>query len=86
MSGGHFDYDQYRILEIARELESLIENNNIPVDDFGYVRNYDDSILEIFNKVKNDIEVLFKHIDKIDRLVSGDIGEESFLEHFNKVD
>ena len=36
MSGGHFDYDQYRITTIAETIDSLIWNNNTEeVNDWG---------------------------------------------------
>ena len=36
MSGGHFDYQQYRIREIADEVQRLIETNDcIEVDEYS---------------------------------------------------
>ena len=32
MSGGHFDYNQYKIGYIADSIESIIEKNRTPVD------------------------------------------------------
>jgi hypothetical protein len=30
MSGGHFDYNQYVMHQIADDIEQLIHNNNVP--------------------------------------------------------
>lgn len=98
MSGGHFDYDQYKIGYIADSIERLIENNGrkktkeelkdegwrdpewynkYPEDLFHY--KYPDEVIEEFKK---GVELLRKaqiYAHRIDWLVSGDEGEESFL-------
>ena len=35
MSGGRFDYVQYRFTQIADEIERAIENNNVPNDEWS---------------------------------------------------
>jgi hypothetical protein len=102
MSGGHFEYNQYKIDQIADELEQLIEKNGCektkeelkeeswydpnwyekyPEDKFHY--KYPDEVIE---KFKEGLDILRKaaiYAHRIDYLVCGDDGEESFLRRLN---
>lgn len=69
MSGGHFDYQQYNIQNIADDVEQLIESND---------GNYSEETIVEF---KRGLELLRKaqvYVQRIDWLVSGDDGEDSF--------
>ncbi len=81
MSGGHFNYDQYRISQICESIESLIYNNDSEeVDTYGDKIGYGFSP-EVIEKFKEAIPILKKayvYAQRIDWLVSGDDGEESF--------
>jgi hypothetical protein len=98
MSGGHFDYKQWHITEIADGVERIIENNGrkktdeelknehwnrpdwyerYPEDLYHY--KYPDEVIE---KFKEGVDILRKaaiYAQRIDWLLSGDDGEESFL-------
>ena len=94
MSGGHFDYSQYKITEIADEIQSKIDKNGTEIPekerwnnqewyekypDDKFYRNYPD---EILNEFKEAIRILRKaavYAQRVDWLLSGDDGEESFL-------
>lgn len=68
MSGGHFDYHQYRIREIAESVEDIIQNYEYPP--------------EVLEKIKEGLDALKKaeiYAQRIDWLVSGDDGPETFL-------
>ena len=81
MSGGHFEYKQYDIAMIADEIENIIKNN-----DSDDVDSYGDKVGRGFSKptikkFKNAvIELRRAHImaQRIDWLISGDDGEDSF--------
>ncbi len=89
MSGGRFDYEQYKIGRIADEVEQLIIIN-------GQKREYresweneyhDEYSPEIIEKFKEGLMLLKKaeiYAQRIDWLVSGDDGEESFLRRLKK--
>jgi len=81
LSGGHFDYNQFRINDIYEEIEHIIENNNklIP-DDYGGFSGYDFSqeTIEEFKKGIQYLKLASIYAHRIDWLVSGDDGEESF--------
>jgi len=80
MSGGHFDYKQYELGYMADEIEQLIRTNNENLGDsqFSYVRNYSDETLKEFQKGSDIIREALVYAHRIDWLVSGDDGENSF--------
>lgn len=83
MSGGHFNYDQYRIGYIADEIEELIRNN-----DDESVNEWGDTVgrgytAETIAEFKTAVELLRKaqiYAHRIDWLVSCDDGEDTFHE------
>lgn len=87
MSGGHFDFSQYHIERIADELEAIIERNKSVETD-----KYDDPIGMGFSddvvcKLRDGVRILREaHIyaTRIDWLVSGDDGEQPFLDRLNE--
>ena len=89
MSGGHFDYYQYKITEIADSIQELIDTNGIaPLqtemqklrDEEPYFRNYPPEIIEEFKKTVRLLREGFIRVKRIDYLVSGDDGEDTFVE------
>ena len=94
MSGGHFDYEQYKLEQIADSIERIIEGNKKEVadedrwhevwDDRIYYYDYPDEVIE---KFKEGVDLLRKakaYADRIDRLVSDDDGEQTFLERLKE--
>ena len=81
MSGGHFDCKQYQINDIAFEIEELIStNDSTEKNDFGEDVGYHFKP-ETIAKFKEAVAVLRKAAimaKRVDWLVSGDDGEESF--------
>lgn len=81
MSGGHFEYQQYRIEDIAREIEELIkQNNSKELDKYGYAvsRGYSDATISKFKEALTALRRAAIMAQRIDWLVSGDDGENSF--------
>lgn len=83
MSGGHFNYKQYTISEIADEVEQIIlTNDSDEKNEWGEVKGYHFSP-ETINEFKKGLEILkqaYVYTQRIDWLVSGDDGEVSFHE------
>lgn len=87
MSGGHFDYDQFRITDIISQLLEDIDNNDSKEktewgDDIS--RHFTPKTIEEF---KTAVQLLAKaHIyaHRIDWLLSGDDGEETFHQRLKK--
>ena len=87
MSGGAFQYNQYKIGYIADEVETLIENNDSDEDDgWGSTvgRGYTPETIEEFKKALKALRVAQVYAQRIDWLVSGDDGEESFHRRLKK--
>ena len=81
MSGGHFQYKQWEISNIADEVEQLIltndsEEKNQWGDRKGY--HYTPETIEEFKKGLILLRQAYVYAQRIDWLVSGDDGEDSF--------
>ena len=87
MSGGHFDYEQYKISMIADIVEELIvSNEDETLDEWGTRRGYFFR-KEVIDEFKRGLDLLRKaavYAQRIDWLVSGDDGEDSFLERLKE--
>jgi hypothetical protein len=90
MSGGHFHYAQYRINDIVNDIEQIIANNNLeiaeddkPKDDWGFDEQsyyeYPPHIIEEFKNAVKYLKIAQVYAQRVDWLVSGDDGEESFI-------
>ena len=87
MSGGHFDYVQYRIEEVAEEISAMVdENDNTDKDDWGddIGCHYPAEVIERFKEAAHTVSQAHKMIQRIDWLVSGDDGEESFMSRWDE--
>lgn len=83
MSGGHFDYQQYRIGQIADQVEQLIRSNNDEeLNDWGQPKGYhfSEQTLEAFRRGLRYLELAQIYAQRIDWLVSGDDSEDGFHE------
>lgn len=82
MSGGHFNYDQYKITQMIEEIKQLVLNNdNTEMDRWGdpVGRNYPPEVIEKFVEAAHILKTAFIYANRIDYLVSCDDSEESFL-------
>lgn len=103
MSGGAFDYNQYKIGYIADEVEQLIRKNGKEktkeeMKDEGwrdpdwYEKYPEDKFHpeyseEVIKRFKEGVEILRKaevYAHRIDWLLSGDDGDETFLERLKE--
>jgi len=79
MSGGHFDYDQHKIGYIAEAIEILIAQEENP-DDPEYTNGFNDKTLGEFRNAVMFLKLAAIYAQRIDWLVCGDDGEETFHE------
>jgi hypothetical protein len=97
MSGGAFDYNQYKIGYIADQIEEVIVKNGLektpeelknnwidpewykkyPEDLFHY--KYPDEVIEKMKEAVKSLKIAQEYAQRVDWLLSGDDGEESFL-------
>ena len=83
MSGGHFDYKQHYISDIAYDIEKLIKLNSTE-DEHGYKNEYSDETLLRFKEAIKCLKIAETYVYRIDWLVSGDDGEETFHRRLKK--
>lgn len=87
MSGGHFNYKQYQISEIAEDIKKLIAtNNDESLNDYGEKtgRFYSKETIAQFEKGEKILRVAAIYAQRIDWLVSGDDSEASFHLRLNR--
>lgn len=72
MSGGHFDYLQYRVEESADSLETI------------YKHSYSDETIKKFKIAVETMRKASLMMQRVDWLLSGDDGEESFHERWKE--
>lgn len=83
ISGGHFNYEQYRIQRIADEIEQLIlSNDRNELNEWGdpIGRGYSKETMVEFEVGLDYLRKAIIYAQRIDWLVSGDDGEENFHE------
>jgi hypothetical protein len=72
MSGGHFDGREFNIALVADEIEKLINDGE-----------YNETVLNHFESAANALRIAYIMVHRIDWFVSGDDGEETFLNEWN---
>ena len=99
MSGGHFDYAQFHLGQIAESIKDVIDKNGKPkshherwdYDNDGKlypdcVNYYDfsDETVERFKEAYDILKKAYVYAQRIDWLLSGDDGEDTFHERLEK--
>lgn len=94
MSGGHFDYRQHHIAEIADSIEQVLINQGkeIPKRDlYGdkefyekypeekFYYTYPEVVQEKMKEAVKQLKIAAVYAQRVDWLLSGDDGEESFI-------
>lgn len=80
MSGGYFDYNQYKLQNIADDLRTLIDDT----EKLEFVQDKEALIEEVAKLVKM-LDYSSKVLHHIDYFLSCDIGEESMWKHIRDV-
>lgn len=75
MSGGHFDYKQYHIEQIAEILQQDLNENDYVREEFSI--SFMEETLELLKDVAARVHAL-------DYLLAGDIGEEDLIEYYER--
>jgi len=87
MSGGHFDYNQYRLNDIVDEIEKLVQSNDsVEKDEWGQEKgsHYPADIIEKFKETIWTLKYCEAMVQRIDWLVSGDDGIDSFRKRWDE--
>lgn len=83
MIGGHFNYEQCRIGDIAETLDRDIGRalNATPDDDF---MNFKPETIAAMREGRKALSMASFYVRRLDLLLSGDVSEESFLFNLEK--
>ena len=81
MSGGHFNYKQHVLLDMADDIGSeILTNNSTEKNKWGdnIGNRYSPETIEEFEKAVKALKLAYVYAQRIDWLLSGDDGEDSF--------
>lgn len=81
MSGGEFDHQQYKISQIADDIEGyILKNDDKTLNDWGDTngRGYTEETIQEFKLAVWYLRQAFVYTQRVDWLISGDDGEETF--------
>lgn len=87
MSGGHFGYQQYRLDNMADDIQHIIDNNDVKELDEWQRQigmEYPPEIIEKFKETVHWLRRSAEMTQRVDWLLSGDDGEESFMKRWEK--
>ena len=82
MSGGYFDYAQFKLEDIADEIRNLIAQNENTL--LNPEAKYSAETIAKFLEADKTLRLAAVMAQRIDWLVSGDDGEESFHERWDE--
>lgn len=83
MSGGTFDYEQHRINDIIDTIKDAIEKNN-KENEWGHATNFNKETVRTLERGIWHLQKAYIFAHRIDRLLSGDEGEENFLKRLKE--
>lgn len=81
MSGGHFNYKQHHLLDMADSIGSAIlnnDNNDEKIEQGYFTTCYSPETIAEFEKAVKALKLSYVYAQRIDWLLSGDDGEDSF--------
>ena len=81
MSGGHFNYKQHSILDIADDIGSFILDNDSEEKNawnYNIDNRYSPETIAEFEAAVKVLKLAYVYAQRIDWLLSGDDGEDSF--------
>lgn len=87
MSGGYFDHNQWRLEDIASQIDELIlSNEDSTLNEWGEPRGrfYSQQTIAKFRQAANTLRLAAAMAQRVDWLVSGDDGEETFHKRWDE--
>jgi len=90
MSGGRFDYDQYKIGYIAEAIQKEIDNNGKKKDkkefswEDDFYQTYENKTIQRFNEAVKFLKLAQIYAHRVDWFLSSDDGEDSFHKRLNE--
>jgi len=91
MSGGYFEYNQWRVEELAEDIDRVITRSNKFIDnppdkdDYQHCYVYTPETLTKFAEARDMLMRAAKMAQRVDWLLSGDDSEETFHKRWKEV-
>lgn len=80
MSGGFFEHQQYRLGDMAETIEEVLALNKIENEENSYFNGLSEETIIEFKDAITFLKLAQVYVQRIDWLLSGDDGEETFHE------
>ena len=77
MSGGHFDYDQYRLLYLEEEMQEVLNDKD---------RKLHPLIVKEVKDISEQLKSLYQRIHDLDYFLSADTGEDTYIKKLTSKD
>lgn len=84
MSGGHFDYNQYRIADIADQIERDLRTIG-KTNEYGVIIDIPSDIADKMLETLASLRKCENMVHAIDWYMSGDTGDDSFREEWKRI-
>lgn len=89
MSGGTYNYDQYRIRNICEVIESYIERQGKSLEDnFGnqeeFYETYEPEVLKRLSDAVECLKKAYVYAHRVDWFLAGDDGNDSFVKRLDE--
>jgi len=84
MSGGSLDYSYVRVQTLAEDIQQQIDSNNVK-NDLGFSNEFSEETLSKMQQTENMLITVSKLAKEVEWLLSGDTGEDTFKENFDKI-
>ena len=84
MSGGTFDYSQYRIIDIYEKIEYYLEIQGEETEYGGEHPIYEQQVLKRLQDAIECLKKAYVYAQRVDRFLAGDDGDETFIWRLDK--
>lgn len=78
MSGGHFEYKQYHIDEIANKIKEELKKSEIFIGTYSY------EVEEKMKEAMKQLRIAYVYAQRIDWFLSGDDDEKNFIKRLDE--
>ena len=83
MSGGAYNHAQFQLVQMADDIDQRILINDV-TDEWGNRPEYSEETLEQFRIAAAKLREAYIYVQRIDWLLSGDDGEDTFHKRLKK--
>jgi hypothetical protein len=87
MSGGHFDYQQYRLNDLADQVQAhILRCTSDETDEYGYKPTMSPEGLVCLCTCRDTLRKAGNMLHSVDWCISGDTDEDTMIREFKEMD